>query len=66
MLPSRLWSRFVLCLAVGFLSLVTACGGSGGDVSVEPENSGDPAPTSCFLEEIEDEYGMMVEVETCE
>lgn len=34
-------------------------------VESEPAEAA-PESTTCFLEEVEDEYGMMVEVETCE
>jgi len=53
---------------VVFSLLAASCGGSSPSTVVELKETDDPAPaaTTCFLEEIEDEYGMMVEVETCE
>lgn len=73
-MTSRLKTIFAV-LAVVFMSLTGAACSGGEDVQVnvgststsnETETETEAEPTTCALEEVEDEYGMMVEVETCE
>lgn len=53
-------------LAPAMLAIVLASCGGGDDSPRAVLKDPEPAEVTCVIEEVEDEYGMMVEIETCE
>lgn len=61
------WAKTTMAmLAPAMLAMVLASCGGGDDSPRAVLKDPEPAEVTCVIEEVEDEYGMMVEIETCE